>query len=194
METPNNLSYFQNRSVSSCIQLLSRAFRGKFVVPEFGYFCKQITELYHECKSNGGGQVKLKKNIYFKSAGSFSLLFRTKGTMILGMAIQAWFAEEKNILRISICIKYFPARLEFRVYDRSMVWLKKFVKTIFCLLAVLSYLCVQVCKKGFLCSCPVERKVIVFLYFNSKVCCRIPKNVAHGKKITKIILANALLS
>lgn len=44
-------------SVSSCIQLLSRAFRGKFVVPEFGYFCKQITELYHECKSNGGGKV-----------------------------------------------------------------------------------------------------------------------------------------
>ena len=56
-----NSSYFQNRSVSSCIQLLSRAFRGKFVVPEFGYFCKQITELYHECKSNGGGKVKLKK-------------------------------------------------------------------------------------------------------------------------------------
>ena len=102
METPNNLSYFQNRSVSSCIQLLSRAFRGKFVVPEFGYFCKQITELYHECKSNGGGKVKLKKYINFKSPGSFSQLFRTKGTMILGMAIQAWFAEEKNILRISV--------------------------------------------------------------------------------------------
>ena len=93
METPNNSFYFQNRSVSSCIQLLSRAFRGKFVVPEFGYFCKQITELYHECKSNGGGKVKLKKKYiyiyHFISAGSFSQLFRTKGTMILGMAIQA---------------------------------------------------------------------------------------------------------
>ena len=82
----NNSFYFQNRSVSSCIQLLSRAFRGKFVVPEFGYFCKQITELYHECKSNGGGKVKLKKYIYIKCQGQ---LFRTKGTMILGMAIQA---------------------------------------------------------------------------------------------------------
>ena len=136
METPNNSFYFQNRSVSSCIQLLSRAFRGKFVVPEFGYFCKQITELYHECKSNGGGKVKMKKEIYFISAGRFSQLFRTKGTMILGMAIQAWLVEEKNLLRIFVSnISWIDLNSE------SMTG--KFVKTIFCLLAVQSNLAIM---------------------------------------------------
>ena len=75
----------------------------------------------------------MKKEIYFISAGRFSQLFRTKGTMILGMAIQAREKPFENI-----CIKYFPPRLEFRVYDRSIVRLKKFISTIFCLLAVLN--------------------------------------------------------
>ena len=36
---------------------------------------------------------------------------------------------------------------------------KYFFRAMFCLLAVLIYLRLLVCKKGFLCSCPVERKV-----------------------------------
>ena len=57
----------------------------------------------------------------------------------------------------------------------------------FCLLAVLVYLCGEVSKKGCQCSCPVERKgycisVNVFLYFNSKVFKRLPKQLSMRKK------------
>lgn len=46
-----------NSAVNSNINLLSRAFKGQFVVPEFGHFCKQITDIYEHCKSNVDGQV-----------------------------------------------------------------------------------------------------------------------------------------
>ena len=56
----------------------------------------------------------------------------------------------------------------------------------FCHLAVLIYLCGEVRKKGCNCVCPFERKgnwisVNAFLYFNSKVCKRLPKKVPIGK-------------
>ena len=57
------------------------------------------------------------------------------------------------------------------------------------------YLCVMVWKKDFLCSCPVERKgycisSIFFLYFNPKVCKRLPrvKNHKSEKKSWQISL------
>ena len=58
----------------------------------------------------------------------------------------------------------------------------------FCLFAVLIYLCVLVCKKGLLCSSWIERKgyctsVTVFLYFNSNVCKSLTKKLPMGKKI-----------
>ena len=54
-------------------------------------------------------------------------------------------------------------------------FIKEFCRAMFCLLVVLIYLCVLVCKKGFLWRSSIERKgycssVIVFLYFNSNVC------------------------
>ena len=45
------------RAVSKCVTLLSRAFKGKFVIPEFEHFSKQITDIYNSCKSNEAGQV-----------------------------------------------------------------------------------------------------------------------------------------
>ena len=45
------------RAVSKCVRLLSRAFKGKFVIPEFEHFSKQITDIYNSCKSNEAGKV-----------------------------------------------------------------------------------------------------------------------------------------
>jgi len=65
--------------------------------------------------------------------------------------------------------------------------LKNFLEpAMFCHLAVLIYLCGEVRKKGCNCVCPFERKgnwisVNAFLYFNSKVCKRLPKKVPIGK-------------
>uniref|UniRef100_T1IPF4 glutaminase n=1 Tax=Strigamia maritima TaxID=126957 RepID=T1IPF4_STRMM len=39
------------------IVLISRAFRGQFVVPDFTNFCKYIEEFYWKCKSNHAGKV-----------------------------------------------------------------------------------------------------------------------------------------
>jgi hypothetical protein len=60
----------------------------------------------------------------------------------------------------------------------------------FCLLAVLIYFCGDVSKKGCQFACLVERKgncilVNAFLYFNSKVCKRLPKKLPMGKKLQK---------
>ena len=38
-------------------KLISRSFQSQFVVPEFGYFCRQIVNIYEKCKSNTGGKV-----------------------------------------------------------------------------------------------------------------------------------------
>ena len=43
------------------------------------------------------------------------------------------------------------------IFSKNLVWIKEFCRAMFCLLAVLIYLCVLVCKKGFLCSCPVVK-------------------------------------
>ena len=48
---------FHFRAVSKCVTLLSRAFKGKFVIPEFEHFSKQITDIYNSCKSNEAGKV-----------------------------------------------------------------------------------------------------------------------------------------
>lgn len=56
----NNLELGRNQfkeAVSKCVTLLSRAFKGKFVIPEFEHFSKQITDIYNSCKSNEAGQV-----------------------------------------------------------------------------------------------------------------------------------------
>ena len=57
----NNAMYFTlyYRSISSCIVLLSRAFKGKFVIPEFGHFCRRMTEMYNDCKTNESGKVRI---------------------------------------------------------------------------------------------------------------------------------------
>lgn len=49
--------YFNYRAISSCIDLLARAFKGQFVIPEFSHFCKQIDEIYQTCKLNEDGKV-----------------------------------------------------------------------------------------------------------------------------------------
>ena len=72
---------------------------------------------------------------------------------------------------------------------------KEFCRAMFCLLTVLIYLCLLVCIKWFLCSCPVERGkdiILYFLYFNSKLCERLPKKLPIGKKSQKFknILSN----
>jgi hypothetical protein len=68
---------------------------------------------------------------------------------------------------------------------------KDILGAMFCHLAVLIYLCGEVSKKGCKGVCPFERKenwisVNAFLYFNSKVCKRLPKMLPIGKKITKM--------
>ena len=45
------------RAIKDNHKLISRAFQSQFVVPEFGYFCKQIVNLYEKIKSNTGGKV-----------------------------------------------------------------------------------------------------------------------------------------
>ena len=60
----------------------------------------------------------------------------------------------------------------------------------FCHLAVLIYLCGEVRKKCCNCVCPFERKgnwisVNTFLYFNSKVCNRLPKRCTLENKSQK---------
>ena len=71
----------------------------------------------------------------------------------------------------------------------------------FCYLALPIYLCVEVSKKGCQCQgvCPFERKgnwisVNAFLYFNSKACKRLPKELPMGKKCKKIFLSNGTFS
>ena len=49
------LSYI--RAAKGSHKLLSRAFQSQFVIPEFGYFCKQIVGIYGHCKGNMGGKV-----------------------------------------------------------------------------------------------------------------------------------------
>ncbi len=39
------------------LELISRAFSHKFVIPEFTDFCKYIEEFYWKCKANTGGRV-----------------------------------------------------------------------------------------------------------------------------------------
>jgi hypothetical protein len=61
----------------------------------------------------------------------------------------------------------------------------------FCYLAVLIDLFGEVSKKGCKGVCQFERKrnwisVNAFLYFNSKVCKKLPKKDIHGKKITRM--------
>ena len=51
------LIYFYFRAIKDNHKLISRAFQSQFVVPEFGYFCKQIVNLYEKIKSNTGGKV-----------------------------------------------------------------------------------------------------------------------------------------
>ena len=65
----------------------------------------------------------------------------------------------------------------------SLIASKEILRPMFCLLAAHTHLfCVEVIKKGCQCTCPVERKVqhisvIDFLYFNSKMCKRLPKKL-----------------
>ena len=71
-------------------------------------------------------------------------------------------------------------------YKKNVIDVKEISEVMFCHLAVIIYLCWEVRKKGYNCSCPFERKgnwisVNVFLYFNSKVCKRLPKKGAHWK-------------
>ena len=59
-EHAENLTLNRNqfkRVVRDSMQLLSRAFKNQFVIPEFGYFCDEIEKLYEECMENNQGNV-----------------------------------------------------------------------------------------------------------------------------------------
>ena len=49
--------YFSFSAIKDNHKLISRAFQSQFVVPEFGYFCQQIGNIYEKCKSNTKGKV-----------------------------------------------------------------------------------------------------------------------------------------
>ena len=53
---PND-KFLYFRAIKDNHKLISRAFQSQFVVPEFGYFCRQIVNIYEKCKSNTGGKV-----------------------------------------------------------------------------------------------------------------------------------------
>ena len=67
---------------------------------------------------------------------------------------------------------------------------KEFCRAMLCLLVVLIYLDVMVCKKGFLCRSLIGRKeycisVIYFFLFNSKIGKMLPKKMSKSKKLKK---------
>ena len=52
-----------SRAIDPCINLLSRAFKRQFVLPEFHHFCKEIENIYEHCKSNTDGTVSYSSKI-----------------------------------------------------------------------------------------------------------------------------------
>ncbi len=77
------------------MHLLSRAFKGRLVIPEFGQFIKEMTEIYDICKNNDAGKVTW----HFLTSGHLAVMFiiETFGLEQHFICHENFFRKEQNI-------------------------------------------------------------------------------------------------